>query len=830
MATHGIVIRSKVLKEMKNKIMSSGEINNLTPNFNWKEYKKLNPDLMLNDKKSLESHWYTTGRWEGRLSKFHPRLYWDRNKQIHKLFNYEYNSTRIRKYWNNLPDNTSITVPIAVATGVPAVAAVAATAATPGDTATIATAATAATPATTANTAAVVTAATATTAATAAPTATVASVGNPTDVDNTDSDTGDEFIVSSNSKKKKIAFIVNNTDIGGAEYVTWQHLVHTNRMGYETVFIGRCEGPLSQLCSKEKTQIYYMNNDTFDTICERVLKTCDILYICNHFTFLPYVYEWSKRTAGTRKIIVTAHNGGDFIISWIIKHVHMIDKIMCIHDKVKERFLQNGIADRKLYVVNNWIDFNNVKEVPENRKQDIRTFYKIPKDRKVIGMITRIEKDKNIDSAIDIFARLPSNTYHLLIVGGGPLMNTIYEKIVKLKLDTSVTITGFIDYAAVDEVISIFDICLNTSTIEGLPISLLQALAKDIHCVFPDSGNIKHVIGDYGTTVPFKERVGGTYTKDEIDLFVFAIKNLKKYEPGVIQKYAQETWDVSKLKHELQILFEGYKKGLSFIIRARNEEDNIEQCLTSIVDIADEIIFVNHLSTDKTYEKALTMAQRYSNIKPYNFMNEIPKCGINYSKNKDNFSYTIADYYNFCLSKSTYSTIVKWDADFIANRANLKELVKLIKKTIDTDNKIIGNKIAATKVASNIAVDKIAGWFTGLTVYVDDENRAYVNTTSFYDEYRIFSKKKGFRWKDANKCEYADPQYINSCNKIKFEKPCFYEIKKTTKDEFISRESMIDKRDLNDFDMLSRLKNLHVDTPIPITNLKQIDINSINSC
>ena len=44
------------------------------------------------------------------------------------------------------------------------------------------------------------------------------------------------------------------------------------------------------------------------------------------------------------------------------------------------------------------------------------------------------------------------------------------------------------------------------------------------------------------------------------------------------------------------------KAKLSVVIITYNEERNIERCLKSIVDIADEIVVVDSFSTDRTEE------------------------------------------------------------------------------------------------------------------------------------------------------------------------------------------------------------------------------------
>jgi hypothetical protein len=55
---------------------------------------------------------------------------------------------------------------------------------------------------------------------------------------------------------------------------------------------------------------------------------------------------------------------------------------------------------------------------------------------------------------------------------------------------------------------------------------------------------------------------------------------------------------------------------------------------------------------------------------------------------------------------------------------------------------------------------------------------------------------------------------------MRFEKPCFYEIKRIAEDEFIYRDSLIDRRDVTDFNIISSLRN-----DIVPENLQKVDIS-----
>jgi len=242
------------------------------------------------------------------------------------------------------------------------------------------------------------------------------------------------------------------------------------------------------------------------------------------------------------------------------------------------------------------------------------------------------------------------------------------------------------------------------------------------------------------------------------------------------------------------------KSGISLIIRAKNEELNIKDCIESVVDLVDEIVFVDNNSTDKTYKFVSNYCKLYSKIKLYKYNINVSKVGnehANAIKNKN--PNTLGNFYNWSLSKSTYNNVFKWDSDFLCIKNNFQSLVNLYK--LRNNN------------------DKFAIWFTGITLF-ENNGIYYFNPNSYYNEYRIFSYKNNFSWYDGDVCEYTDP-YLNSCSndkKYRFEFPLFYEIKRTSIDEFQERSSMIDIRDINDNTILNNLKNNKSNNLIKIDN------------
>ncbi|MCH2057587.1 MAG: glycosyltransferase [Thalassotalea sp.] len=105
------------------------------------------------------------------------------------------------------------------------------------------------------------------------------------------------------------------------------------------------------------------------------------------------------------------------------------------------------------------------------------------------------------------------------------------------------------------------------------------------------------------------------------------------------------------------------RHGVSAMLRAKNEEDCIAENLLSIVDVFPEIIFVDNGSTDDTLNIVKDIAKKHRNIKTFSYPYILSRCGSEHQHTNANSLKSLTYYYNWCLSKCTYSYVMKWDAD-----------------------------------------------------------------------------------------------------------------------------------------------------------------------
>lgn len=135
------------------------------------------------------------------------------------------------------------------------------------------------------------------------------------------------------------------------------------------------------------------------------------------------------------------------------------------------------------HVHNNAIDIRKFSFNREMR-ETIRNQYHISNDEKVIGHIGRFFAQKNHIFIIKLFDKIIKDGFNarLMLVGDGPLMLEIKEKVKKIHLEDKVLFVGSVNNTC--DYYQAFDLFTLPSLHEGLPVSGIEAQAADLPCVF----------------------------------------------------------------------------------------------------------------------------------------------------------------------------------------------------------------------------------------------------------------------------------------------------------------------------------------------------------
>lgn len=111
-------------------------------------------------------------------------------------------------------------------------------------------------------------------------------------------------------------------------------------------------------------------------------------------------------------------------------------------------------------------------------------------------------------------------------------------------------------------------------------------------------------------------------------------------------------------------MFENREPGLSAMVRVKNEEEYIEPALRSILPWCDEVVVALQASTDRTEEIVRSIDDPKIVVLTYPFPSWPNGPGHN---THSRFSVNDRAYfYNWTMSKTTRSYVMKWDGDMVA--------------------------------------------------------------------------------------------------------------------------------------------------------------------
>lgn len=153
-----------------------------------------------------------------------------------------------------------------------------------------------------------------------------------------------------------------------------------------------------------------------------------------------------------------------------------------INPKIESKTLLNGV---------------NVAAFSRNdlaARTRIRNQFGIPLDGLVIGTVAVFRFQKRLDLWLEIVAKamLENPNLYAIIVGAGPLEPLLKEKHKTLNLEGKVFFAGL--QAEVKPFYEAMDYFMMSSSFEGLPIALLEAMSMECAILSTNAGGIKEVL------------------------------------------------------------------------------------------------------------------------------------------------------------------------------------------------------------------------------------------------------------------------------------------------------------------------------------------------
>jgi glycosyltransferase involved in cell wall biosynthesis/Flp pilus assembly protein TadD len=186
------------------------------------------------------------------------------------------------------------------------------------------------------------------------------------------------------------------------------------------------------------------------------------------------------------------------------------------------------LSDIRSGIIHNGIDFLKFGSVDSKQVEILREDLDIPKNAIVIGSVVRFEKEKGLDTWLDIAQQLvqKNDNIHFVLVGEGRLRNSLIERIQAQDLDDNIHLPGMIS-EGIANYYGLMDLFILTSVYEGLPNALIEAQWFGVPVLSTEVGGVPEAISPGLTGLLIKPGDVDAYIT-AIELVISDSKKLKK--------------------------------------------------------------------------------------------------------------------------------------------------------------------------------------------------------------------------------------------------------------------------------------------------------------
>ena len=307
-----------------------------------------------------------------------------------------------------------------------------------------------------------------------------------------------------NLNKIKLCFLINCFTMGGAQAFLYNLVKNLDNDIFDIYIIGiKNIGPFKEKFKNLSVNTYTLNvTNIYDL--HSFLRLFRLLKIINPdilHTNLFYSHIMGRLVSifFDFKVIGTIHNTLHYnlFMKLLLKITDFLnDYNIAICKKVKEVLLEKKISKpNKIKVIYNSVVYDRYQnELDLTEIDKYKNDLALKNNDKVLISIGRLEKPKgylNLIKSIKILDNKYDN-YKLLIIGKGNLYQAIKKEISKNNLEQKIKLLS--EREDIEKLLKISDIYIMSSLWEGLPISLLEAMASGLPVITTDVGGINEVI------------------------------------------------------------------------------------------------------------------------------------------------------------------------------------------------------------------------------------------------------------------------------------------------------------------------------------------------
>lgn len=180
-----------------------------------------------------------------------------------------------------------------------------------------------------------------------------------------------------------------------------------------------------------------------------------------------------------------------------------VDRIIVMSDELRQKVLMEDFSEMKVARIPNGVNIELFYPYPDKEKEELRKSNKLA-NKKVLVYSGWLVEGKGLDTLLEAFKLVASENReaYLLLLGKGPLGDRLKDKAGSLGISDNVCFKG--NVANVHEYLNSADIFVFPSFREGMPNSLLEAMACGLPVIASGIGGIVDIVEDGKSGILFE--------------------------------------------------------------------------------------------------------------------------------------------------------------------------------------------------------------------------------------------------------------------------------------------------------------------------------------
>jgi len=386
--------------------------------------------------------------------------------------------------------------------------------------------------------------------------------------------------MATTNQKIKILYLITQSSFGGAQKYVFDLATNLDKQKFEVIVAAGGNGDLFEklrLAGIKTVSLKWMKRETINPVTDifglfeiRTLikkERPDVIHLnSSKAGFSGSLAAW---LAGTNtKVVYTVHGAVfEAAFSKIVRKFFLClekfssrfkDKIICVSEKDRQIWLEHKAAPaEKLVTIHNGINlYTNFLTREEARQKLFDGHEPTTKNYFLVGSIGYFYPEKNFSALVDaanFILKIPTQKQKtetlFFVIGDGQQKPLLESLIKKLNISNRFFLPGALPQA--NKYLKAFDVFALPSTKEGLPYTILEAMAAGVPIIASNVGGIPEMIQDKingflvhpNDTETLAEKILQILENPELAKeFVRASQN--KIKEFSLEKMAQKTQDI----------------------------------------------------------------------------------------------------------------------------------------------------------------------------------------------------------------------------------------------------------------------------------------------